>query len=718
MHRTLTFCLFISALFVLSQGASRFHTREIDHFELLKSSSVSLSSNSRLRDANTQPMELSFSAYGKDFVFDLELNTDLISADSRITIYGDNGEVISSYVPTLSSYVGSIRGDSESTISLTVLDAAKGVMKGMFNHEGELYQIDPIVEHLDIMPHYARSSVLEEADSSDADMIIFKASAVHSDPETPTNCGVIDPETGANYTVPVLSATAGKRSVSPSLPLPAYNCPTTKKKLVLGVATDASYATKVSGMGYDIATFIQSQVASISQIYVKTANVAIQLGNTAIYTTSGTPSFNTGCGTIDSKLNSFSQWRGTQSSGEGLWHLMTACYQSGTVGLAWINVLCRTTSSSYSGQYVSGTGVSSYYGGASSYRVPTHEMGHNFGCEHTSDGVMIAANIVEDVFQSSSQQVICNNVARATCITAAGTDTTTATPSTTRTTAASTTRASTTATPSTTRTTAASSTTRTTAASSTTRSTTSSVTPSTTTSAGGWSSFIGSSSSWSQSSGVYSARSTSGSAGLTLVGSSENVNSAESTWRAQVKLTYSSGHAGLAIAVNPSTSTYWAVTISRGGVYAWRGIGSNRQMYQLSNRPFYTNTYYTMTVRITQQNVLGITVGNYNIGYFQFTNQNFAGGVGYFARLTNASFRYSQLAASTTSGTVDSAITAINVDEVADDSTSDEIADATQVVVVAETTEIQNENEASSASKASVAVIASVAMMCLAYVVA
>jgi len=409
--------LLLFGILGLAMAATRLETNHISHFEPLSASRVSMLPMQRQRDTAADEFELSIEAFGKQFTFQLELNTDLFAPDAKIIIVGEDGKVIDSYYPTIVSY-RSVNSDDD--VSVTVLDATKGILKGMFSYAGETYYIDPSAEHLPEMSKSSRNAFDSEETASE--MIIYKASALQEDPENPVLCGVKNPETGEVLTSPILpsNSSAGKRSVSPALKLPAYNCPTTPKQLIIGIAADSTYISTVNRLGQDVATYIQAQFNTISQIYSTTANVRFQIGQTQLFPTAGTPNWNS-CPSIDSKLNQFSSWRGQQTSTEGLWHLMTGCYPSGTVGMAWINVLCQTRSYG-SGQSVSGTGVSSHLSGAGAYRVPAHEIGHNFGCQHTSDGIMIASNIREDVFHSSSQQTMCNTIANSgSCLQNAGT---------------------------------------------------------------------------------------------------------------------------------------------------------------------------------------------------------------------------------------------------------------------------------------------------------
>jgi len=236
MAKPLTLLLLFSIL-GLAIAATRYETSHISHFEPLSASRVSMLPMQRQRDTAANEFELSIEAFGKQFTFQLQLNTDLFAPDAKIIIVGEDEKVIDSYSPTIVSYRSA---NSDDDIRVTVLDATKGILKGMFRYAGETYYIDPSAEHLPQMSVSSRSAFASEEAASE--MIIYKASALQEDPQNPIQCGVKNPETGEVFTSPIMpsNSSAGKRSVFPALRLPAYNCPTTQKQLVIGIAADSS----------------------------------------------------------------------------------------------------------------------------------------------------------------------------------------------------------------------------------------------------------------------------------------------------------------------------------------------------------------------------------------------------------------------------------------------------------------------------------------------
>ena len=100
--------------------------------------------------------------------------------------------------------------------------------------------------------------------------------------------------------------------------------------------------------------------------------------------TSSGPAWNdaggSSCMTINSKLDKTRTWSSGLSDSStprnrGLWHVMSSCYGCGTVGLAYVGVICETRSGYNTG--VSGQGR------CADWVTVAHEIGHNFGGDHS-----------------------------------------------------------------------------------------------------------------------------------------------------------------------------------------------------------------------------------------------------------------------------------------------------------------------------------------------
>jgi hypothetical protein len=120
----------------------------------------------------------------------------------------------------------------------------------------------------------------------------------------------------------------------------------------MGFALDNSFYKKFGGDTSRIQAAINSYVANCNMVYQAQPFVKFQLAQTVLMSTATSGWNSASCGSITSKLDSFTSWRASTKRGQlGVWHLLTNCYPPpGTVGLAWIGTLC----SSYA------TGVSTY----------------------------------------------------------------------------------------------------------------------------------------------------------------------------------------------------------------------------------------------------------------------------------------------------------------------------------------------------------------------
>jgi len=170
----------------------------------------------------------------------------------------------------------------------------------------------------------------------------------------------------------------------------------------IGVITDVTFNAVYGNNQSKIMSAVTSIFAdnAANFIYFNQLNIYWTLGTYYIGSSSSsvTPSSLSCSLTINDQLDSFTTWRSNYyksnpNEKNGVWHLLTNCHPPpGTVGLAWVGVLCS---------YASGTGVSNYinpstsYYGTGTWETMAHEVGHNFGANHafqegqgTTGGIM------------------------------------------------------------------------------------------------------------------------------------------------------------------------------------------------------------------------------------------------------------------------------------------------------------------------------------------
>jgi hypothetical protein len=129
-------------------------------------------------------------------------------------------------------------------------------------------------------------------------------------------------------------------------------CPSTRKVALVGVATDCTYTASFNSTEAARQNVI-TQMNSASSLYESSFNISLGLANLTVSESScpGTPPpatpWNQACSSsvdIQTRLNLFSQWRGSQQDGNSHWTLLSTCNTGSAVGLAWLGQACVTGS--------------------------------------------------------------------------------------------------------------------------------------------------------------------------------------------------------------------------------------------------------------------------------------------------------------------------------------------------------------------------------------
>lgn len=207
----------------------------------------------------------------------------------------------------------------------------------------------------------------------------------------------VDSTTGGNSAGVDLASTVGQTA----------GCPTTRKVALVGVATDCTYTADFNSTQSARENVI-NQMNTASGIWENAFNISLGLQNLTVSDAScpGMPAtateWNQACSDsvdIQTRLNLFSAWRGTQRDTNSHWTLLSTCNTGSAVGLAWLGQACVqsaiSTNGSVTGNGASNTGSETVTGanvvirteGANEWQIIAHETGHTFGAVHdcTSD---------------------------------------------------------------------------------------------------------------------------------------------------------------------------------------------------------------------------------------------------------------------------------------------------------------------------------------------
>jgi len=165
-------------------------------------------------------------------------------------------------------------------------------------------------------------------------------------------------------------------------------CPTTRRIALVGIATDCTYAQDFENQA-EMRDSIIKMVNTASQLFESTFNISLGIQNLTI-TAKECPSsppasapWNLACSdsvSINSRLNTFSQWRGQSNDNNAFWTLLTDCPTGNAVGLAWLGQVCQVGSAPNGPDTTAGANV--VVRTSTEWQVFAHEVGHTFGAAH------------------------------------------------------------------------------------------------------------------------------------------------------------------------------------------------------------------------------------------------------------------------------------------------------------------------------------------------
>eukprot|EP00968_Pinguiococcus_pyrenoidosus_P016118 scaffold1517_cov181-Pinguiococcus_pyrenoidosus.AAC.4 len=150
-------------------------------------------------------------------------------------------------------------------------------------------------------------------------------------------------------------------------------------RFYIGLAMDTGLYDFLGGDAESAVAYLEEIVNDANIIYETQLHIILTIGRAYLQTTTtNAPEWNSGtgdgCPSIQNIHDKFTAWVFSEEE-QGVYHLFRRCRTVGTVGIAWRSTLCNRFFKTAVNFHVSD----------STWIIFAHEMGHNFGADHSFD---------------------------------------------------------------------------------------------------------------------------------------------------------------------------------------------------------------------------------------------------------------------------------------------------------------------------------------------
>ena len=391
-HNNLKLCVCMFAIFSAlgTRSAPGYHINNVNH-------KYTSDSPNDLENAMNRTMVLTFQTADYSFSLDLELNTKIYGKNTKVYATGSNGVQVE--IPRryrafqgtgIVNTISSESNDKSSSQSTQDADCGVTFYKDLRFHcvcvtKNEVY-------HVDLIELAERATGREQnhfGTDTDSGMILVIGSEVQEETAASEEGKQEEEETGVeSHQRKLLSSFFNQKTIQHLKKDASLMSQGSRRSLLndqsyletftscfdgqyqyvhnlyIGHVTDTSYNTVFNNDNDDILTSIEAifnDAAGANMIYFFQLNIRLVMGTVYIgasYSGSFTysPALISSGTDISTRLSQFNVWReeyySQNSDTNGLWHLLTNYHPpAGTVGIAWIGVICS---------YGYGTGVTNY----------------------------------------------------------------------------------------------------------------------------------------------------------------------------------------------------------------------------------------------------------------------------------------------------------------------------------------------------------------------